>query len=150
LDEWFYRGGRPNRVARLLNRGWARLATLGVAPARLVTLEVDGRRTHRPISFPVVVADRDGEQYLVSMLGADTNWVKNVRAAGGDVILSHRGRRRVHLEEVPVDQRAPMLRRYLECAPGARAHLPLQSGASVAEFERIASDYPVFHVVDRT
>jgi hypothetical protein len=94
-----------------------------------------------------VVADYEGEQYLVSMLGADTNWVKNVRVAGGDVVLSHRGRRRVRLEEVAVDQRAPVLRRYLDCAPGARAHFPLHPGAPTAEFERIAADYPVFHVV---
>ena len=147
LDEWLYRGGHPNGVARLLNRGWARFATLGVGPARLVTLEVDGRRTHRTISFPVVVADYDGEEYLVSMLGTGTNWVKNVKAAGGDVVLSHRGRRRVHLEEVSVDQRAPVLRRYLDCAPGARAHFPIQPGAAIAEFERIAADYPVYRVV---
>jgi hypothetical protein len=147
LDEWLYQGGRPNRVARLLNRGWARFATLGLGPARLVTLEVDGRRTHRTISFPVVIADYEGEEYLVSMLGAGTNWVMNVRAAGGDVVLSHRGRRRVHLEEVGVDQRAPVLRRYLECAPGARAHFPIEPGAVIEEFERIAADYPVFRVV---
>ena len=147
LDEWLYRGGHPNAVARLLNSAWARLAAVGIGPARLVTLEVDGRRSHRTISFPVVVADWDGGEYLVSMLGDGTNWVKNVRAADGDVVLSHRGRRRVHLEEVPVDQRAPVLRRYLDCAPGARSHLPVEPGAATEEFERIAADYPVFRVV---
>src|SRR5215471_4441146 len=78
LDQWLYRGKRPNRLARLLNGVWARLAAAGVGPAQLVTLEVAGRRTGKAISFPVVVADYQGERYLVSMLGEGTNWVRNV------------------------------------------------------------------------
>jgi len=30
----------------------------------------------------MVTAECDGERYLVSMLGNDANWVRNVRAAG--------------------------------------------------------------------
>jgi hypothetical protein len=44
---------------------------LGIAPNHLVTLEVPGRRSGRPISFPLVMAVVDGQRYLVSMLGAD-------------------------------------------------------------------------------
>jgi hypothetical protein len=149
FDEWLYRGRRPNRLARLLNSGWARLAARGIGPARLATLEVEGRRTHRTVSFPIVVADYDGERYVVSMLGDDTNWVRNVRAAGGDVVLLHRDRERICLEEVDVAQRAPILRRYLECAPGARAHFPIDREAGIEQFERIAADYPVFRVGGR-
>ena len=32
LARWFYRGGRPNGVARLLDRGGAMVCALGVAP----------------------------------------------------------------------------------------------------------------------
>jgi hypothetical protein len=46
-------------------------------------LVVAGRRTGKTVSFPVVVAGYQGERYLVSMLGEGTNWVGNVRAAGG-------------------------------------------------------------------
>jgi hypothetical protein len=31
----------------------------------------------------------------------------------------------VHLEELHPDAHAPILRRYLEVAPGARAHIPV-------------------------
>jgi hypothetical protein len=58
--KWFYRGGRPNRVARVLNRCGAVVNAFGVAPDYLVTLEVAGRRSGRIISLPlvmVVVAD---------------------------------------------------------------------------------------------
>jgi hypothetical protein len=147
MDRWLYRGGRPNRVARLLNGAWAKLAAAGIGPARLVALEVEGRRSHRVVSFPLVVADHAGERYLVSMLGEGTNWVRNVRATGYDVVLRHRGSERVHLEEVGVAERAPILRRYLECAPGARSHFPVSKDDALEEFERIAAAYPVFRVV---
>lgn len=73
----------PNRLAAMLNRGWAVVGTAGLWPNRLVTLEVRGRRSGRLVSFPLVVADYEGERYLVAMLGERANWVANVRAAGG-------------------------------------------------------------------
>jgi deazaflavin-dependent oxidoreductase (nitroreductase family) len=63
----------------------------------MATLEVRGRRSGRQRSFPVMVADYDGERYLVAMLGAQANWVANVRAAGGQAILSHGRRETVQL-----------------------------------------------------
>lgn len=141
-----YRGNHPNRLARLLNRGWARLAAAGAGPARLVTLEVKGRHTGRIIAFPVVVADYRGGRYLVSMLGDDVNWVRNVRAAGGHAVLVHGRREDVRLEEVDAAGRPAILRRYLECAPGARSHLPVDRRAPLAEFENIAGRYPVFRL----
>jgi deazaflavin-dependent oxidoreductase (nitroreductase family) len=56
-------------MARALNRLSATVHALGVAPDYLVTLEVTGRRSGRPISFPLVMVVVDGERYLVSMLG---------------------------------------------------------------------------------
>jgi hypothetical protein len=146
LDRWLYRGRRPNRLARLINGASARLAGAGIGPARLVMLEVAGRRTGKTISFPLVVADYQGERYLVSMLGEGTNWVRNVRAANGRAVLRHGYREVIRLDEVEAGQRPALLRRYLECSPGARSHIPVRPGAPLEEFERIAAQYPVFHV----
>jgi deazaflavin-dependent oxidoreductase (nitroreductase family) len=146
LDRWLYRGKRPNRLARLINGATARLAAAGIGPARQVMLEVAGRRTGKTVSFPVVIADYQGERYLVSMLGEGTNWVRNVRAAGGRAVLRHGHREVIRLDEVDPGERAAILRRYLECAPGARAHIPVDRGAHVREFEPIAAQYPVFRV----
>jgi hypothetical protein len=77
FKNWLYRGRRPNALARALNRAWATLHTLGVAPNYFVTLEVTGRRSGRTISFPLVMALVGGERYLVSMLGNDVAWVHN-------------------------------------------------------------------------
>jgi hypothetical protein len=142
---WMYRGGRPNRLARVVNRFGAILHSTGLV-SHLVTLEVRGRRTGRVISFPVVVADYQGERYLVAMLGDNTNWVRNVRATGGQAVVRHGRRRPVLLEEVDPARRPPILRRYLDRAPGARPHVPVDRRAPLADFERIAYDFPVFRI----
>ncbi len=138
LQKWFYRGGHPNRVARILNRGTAAVYALGVAPNYLVTLEVPGRRSGRIIRFPLVMVVVAGERYLVSMLGEEVNWVRNVKAAGGNATLRHDRREEVHLEEaVAPDRRAPVLKAYLKRAPNANAHVPIDKDAPLAEFERV-------------
>lgn len=150
LKSWFYRDGHPNRLARTLDRGTAALYALGVAPNYLVTLEVRGRCSGRTIVLPLVMVVVEGERYLVSMLGQNANWVSNVRAAGGDVILRHGRREEVRLEEVAPDLRAPILMAYLKRAPNARAHLPILKDAPLAEFGRVAPRFPVFRAVPRS
>ena len=146
LDRWMYAGSRPNRLARMLNRGWAAVYGAGVWPSRLNTLEVRGRRTGRRVSLPVVVADYEGERYLVAMLGQRATWVRNVRAAEGHAVLRHGGREAVWLEEVDPAARAPIIRRYLEVAPAARAHFSVDRRAPLEDFERIAAQHPVFRI----
>lgn len=147
---WMYRGGRPRGLARAMNAlsAWmyARgILTLGVGAA----LEVRGRRSGRPTTLPVVVADHEGARYLVSMLGEHAGWVRNVRAAGGEATLTLGERQPVRLVEVPVAERAPIIKRYLAVAPGARPHIPVSRKAPLAEFERIAAQHPVFRIESR-
>ncbi|HET7475651.1 MAG TPA: nitroreductase/quinone reductase family protein [Dermatophilaceae bacterium] len=145
---WLYRGGRPQRMARALNRLWAMAFSAGVLSAdRCMTLEVRGHRTGKTISLPVVVAEYHGQRYLVSMLGENASWVRNVRAAGGQAVLRRHGARDVRLLEVAPGERAPILRSYLNVAPGARPHVPVDRHAPIEEFERIAGQYPVFLIV---
>ncbi len=146
FKRWLYRGNRPHALARALNRGWAALHARGIAPGYLVTLEVTGRRTGRPISFPLVMAAIEGERYLVSMLGTDVAWVRNVKAADGCAVLRHGRVENVRLEELPAHERAPVLKAYLQRAPGARPHIPVRKDAPVEDFEAIAGDFPVFRV----
>lgn len=147
LYRWMYAGGRPNRLARALNRMSAVQFAAGVlSPRQGYTLEVRGRTTGRVIALPVAVADHEGQRYLVSMLGADANWVRNVRAAGGHAVLVRRAREPVLLEKVDVADRPPILRAYLAIAPGARPHIPVDRRAPLAEFAAIAARYPVFRI----
>lgn len=148
--EWLYRGGRPNSVAATLNRFWAALHSFGIAPNYLVTLEVTGRQSGRKIRLPLVMVVVNNERYLVSMLGAQVNWVRNVQAADGNATLYHGRREEVHLEEVAIKARAPILKAYLQRAPGARAHLPIHKDAPLPAFEQAAAQIPVFQVRTRS
>lgn len=143
---WLYKTGRPNRFARLQNQASAAVYAAGIWPSRVAALDVRGRKSGRVISFPVAIADYAGERYLVSMLGEDANWVRNVRAADGQAVLRHGRREAVRLVEVPADARAAILRRFLEVAPGARAHIPVDRRAPRQAFEQVASEFPVFRI----
>src|SRR5262249_61547271 len=107
---WLSRGGHPNRFARLQNRASAIAFAAGIVPKRAAALEIRGRRSGQVISFPVAIADFEGERYLVSMLGANVNWVRNLKAAGGRAVLRHGRRESVRLEEVEPGRRAPLPR----------------------------------------
>jgi len=146
FSRWLYRGQRPNWLARVMNRASAVVASLGFTPNYMETLEVVGRKSGRIFSLPVVIAVVAGERYLVSMLGENVHWVENVRAAGGRAVLRSKGREEIRLEEVPTDRRAPILKAYLHRAPGARPHVPVSKDAPLAEFEKLAPAYPVFHI----
>ena len=147
FTRWLYRGQRPNGIAHFMNRTWAAVSASGVAAKfGAVTLDSVGRTSGRIVSLPLVMVTVDGERYLVSMLGDDVQWVRNVRAAGGWAVLRCGGREEVRLEEVPAERRAPILQVYLQHAPGARPHIPVDKEAPLADFERIAPAHPVFRV----
>ena len=146
FKRWMYREGRPNLLAKVLNRGWAIIHSLGIFPNWLVTLEVVGRKSGKMTSFPLAMTVINGERYLVSMLGADTNWVRNIQAAGGRARLRHGISEQVFLQEVDISQRAPILKAYLQLAPGARPHVSVSKDAPISEFEKIVSKYPVFRL----
>lgn len=145
IQRWQYGGGRPRWSARISNRLGAIAISAGIGPSRAATLEVRGHKSGRTISFPVVVADYQGERYLIAMLGQKTNWVRNLRA-DGRAVLRHGRREDVSLVEDHSDKRAAILRRYLELAPGARPFFPIDHHAPVEDFAPIVDRYPVFRI----
>jgi len=141
-----YAGGVANATGRRFARAWATVLGAGLLPRRWVTLEVVGRRTGRLTRFPLGMADWHGDWYLVPMLGGTCNWVRNVRAAHGLVTIRHGTARACRLVELPVAERAPILKRYVQKVPGARPHMPVDRHAPLNEFDAIAAQYPVFRV----
>ena len=146
LMRLFYRNWRPTRLGRWVNRfnGW--WSGLGLPPRFQAALEVSGRQSGRRRSNPVAIASVDGKRYLVSMLGSESDWVKNVEAAHGDAVIRQGRRYRVHLVAVPPEQRAPILREYVRIAPSGRQHFPLPVGAPLSDFEAIVGRYPVYRI----
>jgi hypothetical protein len=148
LARWMYRGGRPNALARGMNAVGARVFATGRVGRRQATLEVRGRVSGETVRLPVVVAELGGDRYLVSMLGATANWVRNVEADARRAILASGERRKVLLQPVEVANRPAVIKQYLVVAPGARPHIPVDYRASESEFERVAPAVPVYRVVD--
>lgn len=146
IKRWMYSGNRPNWIAKALNRFWAWAHGLGIAPNYLVTLDVVGRKSGKIISFPLVMTVVNGERFLVSMLGVDVQWIKNVQAANGKALLRHGKRESVQLDIIPAQERPPILKAYLLHAPGAVPHVPVDKNAPVEAFKTIADQYPVFRV----
>jgi len=137
---------RPGTAAKLFNRIFGFFAGAGLTPARNVTLETRGRRSGQTRSVPVNIVEYEGHRYLVSPRG-ETQWVRNVRAAGGRAKLRHGKTTAVQLEEVPASERAPIIQKYLgENIMSTRQQFGIDPKADMSEFERIAPLHPVFRI----
>jgi hypothetical protein len=130
----------------------ARLAVLGLTPRNTIALEVPGRRTGRARRTALVTAEHEGSRYLVSLPG-ESVWVRNVRAAGYRAVIWHLRRTPVRLEAVPVDERAPIIRAYLDKRAyskspefEAREFFGVSRNATLDELAEIAPRYPVFRI----
>ncbi len=142
----FYRDWRPTRLGKLVNRAWAWVSALGLTPRILLTLQVRGRHSGRLRDTVLVVTNHDGRRYLVSMLGEGSDWVRNVRAAGGEAFVKRVQSRPVRLTEIPVGERAPILKAYCQGATSGRQHFPVSHNAPLSEFDAVAERYPVFRI----
>src|ERR1700752_507468 len=102
----------PNQVAQAANTVIRWLAELGISIAGTRALRVRGRKSGKQRGVVVNLLTVDGVDYLVSPRG-NTQWARNVRAAGG-VEMGPRWRSE-HLRVTEVDDAAKpeVLRRYL-------------------------------------
>jgi hypothetical protein len=105
---------RPDWFTRnVFNRLLSGLTRLGVSVWGSRVLEHRGRTSGKLHHTPVNLLTIEGTQYLVAPRG-ETQWVRNVRHAGGHLVLIL-GRRRQFCTatEVPVSDSVPILRTYL-------------------------------------
>ena len=103
---------RPPGFYRRLQAIAPVFSALGLTPRYVVRLgcPVGGRAD--PGRFMVLVA-YGGQRYLVALAG-ESEWLRNVRAARGRVVLRPDGQRyAAHLTEVPVAERAEVIRAYV-------------------------------------
>ena len=148
LMRYFYSGWRPTRLGKFVNRTQVWWSGAGLPPHFQVVLEVRGRKSGEVRAMPVAIATVADERYLVSMLGNNASWVRNVQAANGHAVIRHGKRRNVVLVPVPTEGRAPVIREYVRIAQSGRKHFPVAVGAPLADFEAIAGRYPVFRITD--
>jgi deazaflavin-dependent oxidoreductase (nitroreductase family) len=102
-----------------------------------VTLAVAGRKTGKTLRIPLIPVEHEGTRYLVSARG-ETDWVRNLRAAGAAELLRAGSTERFEASEVPVSERQPIIDAYRKKAGRAVDGL----------FRRLPepADHPVFKV----
>ena len=142
---------KPGKSDNVFNKAVARLTRLGISVWGSRVLYVRGRSTGELRSTPVNLLTVDGTRYLVAPRGV-TQWVRNVRAAGGEAQLRV-GRRTedVRLVELADEVKPALLRAYLKrwwfevsvFFDGVDAKAP------EARLREIAPGYPVFRVEAR-
>ncbi len=136
--DWFSR--------HIMNPAIRRLVRMGVGAWGARELRVVGRRSGEVRTNVVNILELDGERYLVAPRGV-TQWVRNVRAAGGGELRIGRRTEAFTVVEVPDDEhKVEVLRAYLarwrwevgQFFDGVDAEAP------EADLARIAPGYPVF------
>ncbi len=117
-----------------------------------VTLEVPGRKSGKLIHVSLTTVRREGCRYLVS-LDPNSQWVKNVQAAGGRVKILSGQKSAVHLVEIPDCEKAPILLGYIQQRAfthsgeeSARLFFGLGPKPRLQEMEAIAGRYRVFRI----
>ncbi|EUA10214.1 hypothetical protein I546_3807 [Mycobacterium kansasii 732] len=135
----------PTPTARAANTAVRWPAELGISIAGTQVLRVRGRKTGKLRPVVVNLLTVDGMDYVVSPRG-DTQWARNVRAAGViDMGPRWRGERAV-ISEVADDAKPEVLRRYLAKwywqVKGDAGGLTPQSGDD--ELRAAAPSIPVF------
>jgi hypothetical protein len=122
------------------------LSGFGLTPPILATVQVRDRSDAQLRSVVLVAADYQGHRYLVSMLGDGSEWVQNLRAAGGMAFIKRGQSYSVMLTEIPPLERAPILKAWCQVATSGRQHLPVSHQDPVSVLEAIAGDYPLFRI----
>jgi hypothetical protein len=101
------------------------------------TLAVRRRRTGEIQRVPVFPVEREGTRYLVSARG-ESDWVRNLRAAGEAELGKGGGTERFLVTEIPVAERPPIIAAYQD-----------RAGKTVESyFKKLpdAADHPVFRI----
>ena len=132
----------------VFNRAVAGLTRMGVSVLGSRVLRVKGRKTGEPRTTPVNLLTVDGTRYLVAARG-ETQWVRNLRAAGGrgELLLGSKAESFQATELADADKpdiQRPYLKRWK--AEVGVFFDGVSADSPPSEMERIAPLHPVFRL----
>ena len=137
-------------MGRLFNESVAALTRLGISIWGSRVLYVRGRKSGEWRSTPVNPLTFEGQRYLVAPRG-HTQWVRNVRAAGGGKLRVGRRVEAFTATELADEQKPELLRAYLRRWKFEVGMFFEGVGpdAPEAKLLEIAPGYPVFRITTR-
>jgi len=137
----------PNRPARIFNASVGQLTKLGISVYGSRVLAVRGRKSGEWRTTPVNPLTIDGQRYLISPRG-NTQWVRNMRVAGGGELRIGRRVEKFTATELPVEERPAVLRAYLKKWKFEVGMFFQGVGPDATEEKMlaIAPDHPVFRI----
>lgn len=109
-------------------------------------LTVRGRTTGKLRSTPVDVMQHGDQRWLVAPYGT-VNWVRNLRAADGQLTL-RRGRHVEHLaaHELGAQDAVPVIRLYIRSVPVTHAYWDVTADSTDRAIAQDSVHHPVFRV----
>jgi deazaflavin-dependent oxidoreductase (nitroreductase family) len=136
-------------TTHIFNGVVAGLTKLGISVWGSRVLEVRGRTSGEPRRTPVNLLTFDGAKYLVAPRG-ETQWVRNLRAAGDAVLIVGRRRQTFSAQELPDGEKPEVLRAYLKRwkAEVGVFFDGVSAVSSDEELDRIAPRHPVFRITN--
>jgi deazaflavin-dependent oxidoreductase (nitroreductase family) len=134
----------------IFNRTVATLTRLGISILGSRVLYVRGRKSGEWRSTPVNLLTFEGQRYLVAPRG-HTQWVRNMRAAGGGELRVGRRVETFTATELPDEQKPELLRAYLKRWKFEVGMFFEGVGPDAPEEKllEIAPGYPVFRITTR-
>ena len=138
---------QPNAGTRVFNAAVASLTRMGISVWGSRVLAVRGRKSGEWRTTPVNPLTFEGNRYLVAPRG-HTQWVRNMRVAGGGELRVGRRVERFTATEVPVEDRPRILRAYLKKWKFEVGMFFQGVGPDAPEDKllAIAPDHPVFRI----
>lgn len=138
---------RPGVPARALNRAVALwVGRLGLPAPRVRMLRVHGRRSGKLRTTPVMVLHFGDFRYLVAPRG-DTDWARNLRAAGWGELTRGRQVERVDATEVHGEERAAAVAAYVRRFGWLTGRFfAMRRSEGRAGARRIAPAHPTFRI----
>ncbi len=146
LTHAIFREGYPNYIVRPINSFASLMTRRRLWPTRLAKIDIKQLSTQNSISFPALIAEVEGERYLVVLVGDSSGFLDSLQDAENRAILRHFIKEAVVIVEVPPILRSAILRRYLAISPGARRHVPIDYQSSLEDFEDISPRFPIFRI----
>jgi deazaflavin-dependent oxidoreductase (nitroreductase family) len=138
---------QPTRSDAIFNKTVAGLTRLGISVAGSRVLAVRGRASGEWRTTPVNLLTVDGERYLVAPRGV-TQWVRNIRAAGGGELRVGRRVEEITVTELADGEKATVLREYLRrwAWEVGRFFEGIDASSSDDQLAAIAPGFPVFRL----